>query len=246
MRHADGALLPLIRRTRGSEHAGAGAPRKRRTLSPWVAACTLASASPAMAGTGVPDDQLWTELDLVAGLSSRFSVTGIAQLRLSETLSNPTLTASGVDFNYQAGDWTVSAGYRHQVTGNRIEEHPNVTQVALLMGSYARRFGRNTLAFRVRVENTISASSNPWRLRLRGEYRWATERAGPVSYLYVNDEGFYQASNNDWFRNRAQAGLNLVLGARSDMRVYYQRQDSNNSHPGAINALGVLVTVAFK
>jgi len=199
----------------------------------------------AWAGTETPDTQLWTELDVNGALSTHFSITGIGQLRLSESLSNPTLTAVGVDLTYKDGDWTLSAGYRHQVTGDRQEEKPNITQVALLITTYARRFGQNTIAFRCRVENTITASSNPWRLRLRGEYRRWTDGLGPISYLYVNDEGFYQFSEREWFRNRFQTGMNLRLTKRTELRLYYQRQDSENSKPGAINALGVLAAVTL-
>ena len=74
----------------------------------------------------------------VAPLGEKTSITGIAQLRLSEDLPNPTYTAGGLELNYKAGNWTLSAGYRHQVTGDRgEEEHPNITQIALLMATYA-------------------------------------------------------------------------------------------------------------
>jgi hypothetical protein len=148
--------------------------------------------------------------------------------------------------NYKDGERTLSLGYRHQLTGNRQGEEINVTQVALLGGTWARRFGRSTIAIRTQVENTITASSNPWRARLRLEYRWATPDWGPVSFLYSSDEVFYQFSNAEFWRNRFQAGLNLVCGARTNLRLYYQRQDSRDQTPAAINALGVLAVVTFE
>jgi Protein of unknown function (DUF2490) len=206
------------------------------------------AAAPLTAGAsqGEPDDQLWTELDVTAPLTTNTTITGIGQLRLSETLPNPTLTALGLDLNYKVGNWTISPGYRHQVTGDREGDDIKISQVALLMATYARSFGRNTLAFRVRYEDTLHASSNPHRLRLRAEYRWAVEELSWVSYLYTNDEVFYEAQDNNWFRNRFQAGANLKLTKRTSLKVYYQRQDSNNAHPGAINALGLLAAVTFK
>ena len=203
----------------------------------------LAASAWSWAGTGEPDEQLWTELDVVAPLASDITITGLGQLRLSETLSNPTLTAVGADVNYKKGEWTLSLGYRHQVTGNRQGEDINVTQLAVLMGTWARRFGRSTVAFRTRVENTITAASNPWRARLRLEYRWATQDWGRVSYLYGSDEAFYQFSDNEFWRNRFQAGLNLMFGQHTDLRLYYQRQDSQHQTPGAINALGVVAVI---
>jgi hypothetical protein len=205
-------------------------------------------AAPAMswAGTGEPDDQLWTELDVVAPLASNTTITGIGQLRLSETLSNPIFTALGADVDYKYGEWTFSLGYRHQVTGNHEGEDINVTQVALAMGTWARRFGRSTIAVRTRVENTITASSNPWRARLRLEYRWATEDWGLVSYLYSSDEVFYRFDKDEFWRNRFQAGCNLVFSKHTDLKLYYQRQDSRHQTPGAINALGVIAVVTFE
>jgi len=211
-----------------------------------LAAAALVAPGATWAGTGVPDDQLWTELDVTAPLGDRTSITGIAQLRLSETLSNPTYTASGLDFNYQTGSWTFSLGYRHQVTGDRgQQENPNVTQLARVTGTHAWRFGRGTLLFRTRIENTLTASSNPWRVRLRGEYRWATQGLGPISYLYTNDEAFYEFSDDKWFRNRFQAGMNLIAAAGSSVQLYYQRQDTKTSTPGAINALGITAVITF-
>lgn len=212
-----------------------------KVLAMLAAAATAVSS----AGKGEPDDQLWTELDVVAPLAPNTTITGIGQLRLSETLSNPIFTALGADVNYKYNQWTVSLGYRHQVTGNRQGEDVNITQVALLMGTWARRFGRSTIAVRTRVENTITASSNPWRARLRLEYRWATENWGPVSYLYSSDEVFYRFDKAEFWRNRFQAGCNLVFSKYVDLKLYYQRQDSRHQTPGAINALGVIAVITF-
>lgn len=215
-----------------------------RSAAPILA--TLAVSIPAWAGTGVPDEQLWTELDVIAPLGDKISVTGAAQLRLSEELPNPTYSSAALDFNYKTGSWTLSAGYRHQVTGDRGEEdYPIITQLARLTATYAWRMGRDTVLFRARIENTITASGNPWRIRVRGEYRWATPGLGAISYLFTSDEVFYQASDNEWFRNRFQAGMNLIATTRTGIRLYYQRQDSKNTTPGAINALGITAAITF-
>jgi hypothetical protein len=63
---------------------------------------------------------------------------------------------------------------------------------------------------------------------------------------FTNDEGFYEFQDEKWFRNRFRAGANLKLGKRTDLQVFYQRQDSNNSTPGAINALGLTADVTFE
>jgi hypothetical protein len=40
-----------------------------------------------------------------ARLTTNTTIAGIGQLRLSETLPNPTFTALGLNLNYKAGDW---------------------------------------------------------------------------------------------------------------------------------------------
>jgi hypothetical protein len=220
-------------------------PRRRLALSIAAAGLLAMTAATSQAGTGVPDSQLWTEMDVAVPVTERVTVTGIGQLRLSETLPNPSQTAGGLDLSYREGEWSYTAGYRHQLTGDRINEDPNVTQEARGSVTYAHRFGRNTVAVRLMFVDTITASSNPWRARLRVEYRRATEGPGPVSFWYVNDEVFYQFSDGEFFRNRAQAGANLQLHRDVSLRVYYQRQDTRNATPGAINALGLTLGYTF-
>ena len=181
-------------------------------------------------------------------LSSNFSITGVGEYRLSEELHNPAHTAAGADLSYSSGEWTLSLGYLHQITGNR-EENPNITQLARLTAGYAHRFGRSTLLVRGRLEDTLTAGSNPWHLRLRAEYRWATDNLRPISYLYTNNEVFYQFSNQELFRNRFQAGINLRFTQQFNTRVYYQYQNTKNPPPTApkvIDALGILAIYAFE
>ena len=228
-------------------------PQSGRAPQALVAFLALEFLAPitASAGTGVPDTQLWTELDVTGPLATNTTITGIARMRFSESLPNPTLASPGADLNYQIGVWTVSAGYRYDATAQREPETVDgrsvkISQVALLMGRRSWRFGRSTLALRLRFDDTISASSNPYRARVRLEYRWATEGVRWVQYLFTNDEVFYEFQDQKWFRNRFRAGANLALTERTELEVFYNRQDSNNSTPGAINALGLTLDVTFK
>ena len=103
----------------------------------------------------------------------------------------------------------------------------------------------DTTLIRGRTDNTLHSSGNPWRFRIRGKYRWATPSAGPVAYVYINDEALYQGSAGEWSRNRAQAGMDLTVGKRSDLLLYYQRQSDRLSTPSRINALGLTLLVDF-
>jgi hypothetical protein len=210
-----------------------------------LAGSALTAPTSARAGTGVPDFQQWSELDVVVPTGARTSVTAIGQLRVSESLPNPTYTASGVDFSYKDGRWGYTLGYRHQVTGHETDE-PQVTQIARLTAAYTQPITHGALVLRFRVENTINASSNPWRIRLRPEYRWSIDHPRWVSYLYTNDEVFYRFQDDTWYRNRFEVGANLLFTQRSSARLYYRRQDDKFNNPGALNILGFDATIAFK
>jgi hypothetical protein len=225
-------------------------------LSTWSLLGLLTAASlprPVLAwpATGVPDTQLWSELNVTGPLMDKFTITGVAQWRGSDSLPNPTYTAGGVDLNYEGETWEFSLGYRHQVTGHETYD-PTVTQIARLTAAHRWKIDRSTIIVRFRVENTITASDNPWRIRLRAEYRWATQGLRDISYLraisylYTNDEVFYRFDKDQWFRNRFQAGFNLNLSKLWALKVYYQRQDDLLSHPGAINALGLTAELTFE
>jgi hypothetical protein len=219
------------------------AARCRRLAS---VAAMLAVPAMVNAGTGAPDGQLWTELDVDAPLGGDTSITAVGQLRLSESLSNPIFTALGGDLNHKvSNEWTLGLGYRHELTPDRQGEDIKVTQVARVFAIWRRHFGRGTVIIRTRIENILNASGNPWRARVRAEYRWATPDWALVSYLYTNDEVFYEFADNEFFRNRFQAGLNLAFGTHTSLRVYYQRQDSKEQTPGAINALGLQMAISF-
>ncbi len=209
-------------------------------------------APPAAGGSSSDTDtQLWTELDVTAPLASHTTITGIARLRFSETLANPVLASPGADVNYQLGRWTLSAGYRYDATAQREPEtvggkSVKISQTALLTGKRSWRFGRNTLGLRLRLDDTLNASSNPYRARVRVEYRWATEGLRWVSYLFTNDEAFYEFQDQQWFRNRFKAGLNLTLTPRTDLQIYYLHQHSDNSTPATIDGLGLTCDVTFE
>jgi Protein of unknown function (DUF2490) len=192
-----------------------------------------------------PDAQVWSETDLIGAVGKNTTLTGIAIARFGEDVANPTLTALGLQADHKIGKWTLAASYRHQVVRHE-SGGPTISQLAIAMATYTDTFGRSTIAIRTRADNTLHSTGNPWRFRIRGEYRWSTPRAGPISYVFVNDEAFYQGSASEWTRNRAQAGMNFKFDRRYDLSVYYQWQNDEMSKPARINALGLLLKIDFE
>jgi len=204
----------------------------------WAVGATF----PALAAPPDPNAQVWSETDFIGSLAKDTTLTGIAIARFGEDVANPTLTALGLQVDHKIGKWTVAAGYRHQVVRHETTG-PSISQLAIAMATYSDTFGRSTIAIRARADNTLHSSGNPWRFRIRVEYRWSTPGAAPISYVFVNDEAFYQGSASEWSRNRAQAGMNLRFYRRYDLQVYYLWQNDELSKPARINALGLLLKV---
>jgi hypothetical protein len=181
-----------------------------------IAAPVLALSLPfgACAAAPSPNTQLWSEADFIDSLTKGTTLTGITIARFGESLANPTLTAAGLELDHKIGHWTLGVSYRHQVVRHSTGG-PSISQLAIALATYTETFGRSTIAIRARADNTLHSTGNPWRFRIRGEYRWATPRAGAISYLFVNDELFYQGSASKWSRTRAQAGSSSAVGART-------------------------------
>jgi len=207
-----------------------------------IAALSIAAPLSAWAGSGVPNDQLWSELDLEAALGGGWAFMGYGQYRVSETLPNPVSQSLGAWLSYEKGDWTYLLGYKHQLSTHPTDD-PTVNQYLSPAVVYAPRFGRSTLAVRLRFDDTLKATSG-WRMRIRVEYRWATE-LGPISYVYTNDEVFYQFSSSAWFQNRFDVGVNMVFTKRTSMRLYYRRQYNKENDPSTLNILGITLVGNF-
>jgi Protein of unknown function (DUF2490) len=206
-----------------------------------VAVAVLGAPLATLAVTPSPDAQIWSQADVVGGLTPGTTLTGTLIARAGEALPDPTLTALGLQLDQRLGALILSVGYRHEVDRHSTGG-PDVTQLALLETTYVVRADRSTIELRARADNTLHTSGNPWRFRIRGEYRWATRGMDPLSYVFVNDEEFYQASEHEWSRNRAQAGIDLAISRRTDLQLYYQYQYERIGQPARINAMGLYLT----
>jgi len=195
-----------------------------------------------VAATPSRDAQIWSEADFIGFLSKQTTLTGILIGRAGESVPNPTLTALGLQLDQKFRHWSIGLGYRRQAVRHSTGG-PDISRLAIAVAAFREDFGRSAVQIRTRIDNTLHSSGNPWRFRLRAEYRWATPGMRPISYLFLNDEAFYSAG--EWSRNRAQGGLGLNLGRGKDLQVYYQWQNDRISNPARINALGLHFDMKF-
>jgi Protein of unknown function (DUF2490) len=205
----------------------------RVTLSTIMALC------PSVAGATVSsvDSQLWSELDATHPLSTDLSVTAILAARLGNDLPNPTLSASGLQFDHRVGSWTASAtGYYVSIRNAQTGARTTVWLPAAAL-SYQFDVGAFSLTDRNRVEQLEGLPGSPTRYRNRASVYWRLSGDSAPTDVFATDEVFYDFSRNSWTRNRAQAGIQFHVDKAARLQVFYLRQ---NTTYGALDRLNVL------
>jgi hypothetical protein len=207
----------------------------------WAACLVLALKSRAAIPTS--DSQFWSEVDTVARVSPQVIATAIATARFGDALPNPTLYGGGLQFDFFAGAWTFSGGTLF--VGIRSPSSGGQTQVQLPLCavSYTRKIGSITVSDRNRIETLEGIPGSRSRYRNRLGIDILTHCAGPVSHVFITDEGFYDISTSRWSRNRAQAGFGLPLGSSTELQVFFLRQDSRSGAPRSLNVLGTTLKI---
>lgn len=205
-----------------------------------------------MASAGTPnvspqtDAQLWSEVDVTVPLTSGVSVTGLGLIRVGDRLPNPTVAAIGgtVDLAVAPG-WTLSAGdfwvrARSAASGRALD-----LQLPLLAVTYARKIHGFVISDRNRVEDILGAPGVSWRYRNPIGISYPVT-FGPIRSVFVNDEVFFDFDRNRISRNRAQFGVALKPVGRSQVQLYYLRQDDASTRPGHLNVAGLALIVSLK
>lgn len=207
-----------------------------------LAALGLLAAAKAHAA---PDTQVWSELDVSGSPAPGWTITGLAVVRQSDTLYNPTLWGGGAIIDRRIGDLTLSLGDLAVVArsaGSGARRTVNVPLAAVTVG---HRFGSWTVSDRNRFEQLRGIPGEPWRYRNRLEIDRDLTGTGPLTSLFVSEEAFYDLTAHQWTRSRAQAGLVLRAARNASVKVYYLRQDDHAGAPRAINALGLTLAVTL-
>jgi len=189
------------------------------------------------------NSQFWSEVDTVASIAPQATATAIATARLGAALPNPTLYGGGLQLDLLAGPWTISGGalfvgIRSLSSGGQTE-----VQLPLCAVSYTCKIGGITISDRNRIERLDGIPGSPSRYRNRLGIDIPTHKAGPVSHVFMTDEGFYDISTSTWNRNRAQVGIGLPLGGSTELQVFLLRQDSRTGAPRSLNVVGTTLKV---
>lgn len=201
-----------------------------------------ASAQSALSQT---DNQLWTDIQLAAPVTSTIDFNMLGTLRLGRDISHPVDERVGVGFTFRFGKHvTVAPNYLH--IGTRPFENRKGWENRL---TFPITFRFNAGQFRLSDRNQIErrfrsngAKSTRYRNRFQvdhpiGNDKWKLS-------LFVADEVFYDWSIDRWVRNRFSVGVSKVFNKHYTQEFYYLRQNDGVSLPGDVNVIGT--TLRFR
>lgn len=209
----------------------------------WLLAAFLALVARSSASVPVTDSQVWSEVDTVARIAPQAIATVIATARMGDGLPNPTLYGGGLQLDFFAGAWTFSGGALFVGIRNASSGGQQQVRLPLCAVSYTQKIGGFTISDRNRIERLDGIPGSPSRYRNRLGIDVPLHNAGPVSHVFMTDEGFYDISTSTWNRNRAQVGIGLPLGGSTELQVFFLRQDSRSGAPRSLNVLGTTLKI---
>lgn len=184
------------------------------------------------------DSQVWNEVDVTAPLARNLSVTALGVVRDGDAVPDPALAGAGVTADYRKGPWTITLGDLWVSARNSATGHARRIDVPVAAVAYGWSAAGLAFRDRSRVERLDGSVGDTWRYRNQFEMEAPTPELRPIGALFFSDEGFYDLSRSQWTRNRAQAGVSVPMARRTELQVYFMRQDDRYARPGRLNILG--------
>jgi hypothetical protein len=185
------------------------------------------------------DFQSWNEVDLSAGWK-RVSVLAPFVARTDASAANPQFAATGLLADLPLREHVVlTAGYLFA----DLPQSVGGVHLPVVAATAEFRPSRFTIADRNRFEKLIGYGAGPVRYRNRALLDWKVDRLDRW-HLFVDDEMFWNLSNETWNQNRLQAGGGYRLSRRLNLDLYYLQK--NLAGAAGIYVLGSDLTVRLK
>jgi hypothetical protein len=185
------------------------------------------------------DFQSWNEVDLSAAWK-RVDLLAPFVARTDTSAVNPQLAATGLLVDLPLGNHVVlTAGYLFA----DLPQSMGGVNIPLGAATAVFRPSRFTIADRNRFEKLIGYGTGPVRYRNRALLDWKLD-ARDRWHLFVDDELFWNLSNQTWNQNRLQAGAGYRLSRRLNLDLYYLQKNPAGS--AAVYVLGSDLTVRLK
>jgi hypothetical protein len=183
--------------------------------------------------------QSWNEVDLSAGWK-HVSLLAPLVARTDTSAANPQLAATGLLADFPMGEHLVFTGGYLFVDLPQSVGGVHVPLGAISAGLHVGRFA---MSDRNRVEKLIGYGTGPVRYRNRALLDWKVDGRDRW-HLFVDDELFWNLSNQTWNQNRLQAGGGYRLSRRLNLDLYYLQK--NPAGAAGIYVLGSNLTVRLK
>jgi len=192
------------------------------------------------------DNQLWTDVQLAAPVTSIVDFNILGTLRLGRDIHRPVDERIGAGFTFKFGKYlTVAPNYLHigmqPFRGRRVWENRLSLPITVRFNMDKFRLSDRNL-FERRLRNS-GAKSTRYRNRFQIEHPIGSDKWNLS--LYVADEVFYDWSIDRWVRNRFTIGGSKVFNKHFTQDFYYLRQNDGVSVPGDLNVIGTTLRFRF-
>lgn len=211
-------------------------------------AATAAVGASGVATFPASDFQDWNELDISASVTDAFDVTLVSKMRLSSEIENPARYAFGSDFKFRVSKHVIltpSYYYYAFRTSSGAFGHGHAPILAVTFLEARERW---LLSDRSRFVGELSVTGKPdlwvYRNQPRVDRSFGPEQWSLSGFLW--DEIFYYSAPDDKLRNRIAAGIRKGFSRTFAINLYYQRQNDNQSRPGNISTVGVLLEARLR
>ncbi len=205
---------------------------------PWHRWAVLAALTAGTVGRA-QEFQSWNEVDLSAAWK-RASVLVPFVARTDASLANPQLAATGVMVDVPLVKHLVATGGYLFVD---LPQSVGGVQVPLLAATAELRVRRVEISDRNRFEKLYGYGSAPVRYRNRVMADWRLDRKERW-HGFVDDEMFWNVSNDTWNQNRLQVGVGAWFSRRVGLDLYYLQKNPAGS--AAMYVVGTDLRVVWR
>ncbi len=209
-----------------------------------------------LAGAQTTSNQFWPELDAFCSFNTRLRLKVVASR--STDGQNPESIAVGTTLNMFARRLVRP----RLVTPNETKAHLLTFGIGYLFLGGANQASENRIQLEVQAQaplpwrlqagirnrfeiRFIQGSGESWRYRFCPSVQRTFKIRGFSSSPYAQVEFYYNSAPGSWNKTTYQGGVDVPLGKRFDVQVYFERDDNRTSTPRYVNAVGVTSSIYF-
>lgn len=195
-----------------------------RTTAIIATGAALVLGTPAYAGSPLPDQQLWTTLQVQGPVAGPVFVSADITMRASDAARGVNqvepLFGVGVKVNKNLSLLVGGGDILNRSTGAAVDthEHRFFQQAALKLGTLAG----GALSTRIRLEERRLSTGQDTNLRLRTQLKWVRPLArGSKTALALSHESMFMLNDTDWAPPRGWNLMRNFIGLRRNIGKHF-------------------------